>query len=99
MLGAVGEGAYFIRDHGKTATGFPGARRFDGGIERQQVGLLRHRADHIQHLANVTNLPGQLLQALTAGLHFAGHGAGAIEVVADLLAALLGQLIGGIGRL
>ncbi|MNE33969.1 hypothetical protein D3C80_1276690 [compost metagenome] len=61
--------------------------------------MLGHRADHFQHLADVTNLPGQLLQAFTAGLHFAGHGTGALKVVADLLTALLGQLIGGIGRL
>jgi len=34
-----------------------GAGGLDGGIERQQVGLLGHRADHLQHLANIPHLP------------------------------------------
>ncbi|MNJ65017.1 hypothetical protein D3C77_610090 [compost metagenome] len=42
LLGALGQAAHFIGDHGKAASGFTGARRFDGGVEGQQVGLLGH---------------------------------------------------------
>ena len=37
-------------------------RRFDGGVQRQQVGLLGDRADHFQHLADIAHLP--LLQVV-----------------------------------
>ncbi|MNZ69830.1 hypothetical protein D3C78_881450 [compost metagenome] len=51
--------AHFIRDHGKPSTLFSGAGRFDGSIERQQVGLFGNRADHLQHAADLRALCGQ----------------------------------------
>lgn len=44
----VGEGAYFVGDHGKTSTRFTRAGGFDGGVEFQQVGLLGDGADSVQ---------------------------------------------------
>jgi hypothetical protein len=35
----LGQLAHFIGHHGKTTAHFTGARRFDGCVERQQVGL------------------------------------------------------------
>ena len=35
----LGQRAYFLRDHRETATGAARARRFDGRVEREQVGL------------------------------------------------------------
>jgi hypothetical protein len=39
--GLVGERLHFGGDHGKAAAGFTGTRRFDGRIQREQVGLRR----------------------------------------------------------
>ena len=38
-----GQAAYLARDHRKAAPRFARARRLDGGIERQQIGLARDR--------------------------------------------------------
>ncbi|MNW00516.1 hypothetical protein D3C71_1960220 [compost metagenome] len=48
QLGALGQAADFVGHHGKAAAGLAGTGRFDGGIERQQVGLLGNRANHIE---------------------------------------------------
>jgi len=40
LLHALGQIAYFIRDYGKAAAMFSGARRLDGGVQCQQVGLV-----------------------------------------------------------
>ncbi|MNV09756.1 hypothetical protein D3C71_1002600 [compost metagenome] len=44
--GALRQRAHFFGHHGKAATHFPGTRRFNGGVQRQQVGLIGNRADH-----------------------------------------------------
>ena len=43
--GAAGQVAHFVRDHREATPLFAGSRRLDGGIERQQVGLLGDGAD------------------------------------------------------
>ncbi len=45
--------AHFVGDHGESQTVFPGAGRFDGGIQGQQVGLLRQIVDDFDDLADV----------------------------------------------
>ena len=40
LRGLVGQRFHFGGDHGEAAAGIAGARRLDGGVERQQVGLL-----------------------------------------------------------
>ena len=42
LLCAPGQAAHLIGNHRKTFTCRAGARRFNGGVEGQQVGLLRH---------------------------------------------------------
>ncbi|MNG29701.1 hypothetical protein D3C84_1151760 [compost metagenome] len=42
LLRAQSQAAHFIGDHGKAAPGFTGTRRFNRGIECQQVGLFGH---------------------------------------------------------
>ncbi|MNY69440.1 hypothetical protein D3C86_2073830 [compost metagenome] len=49
----MGQVADLIGHHGKTTTGLTGARRFDGSIKRQQVGLLGNAGDHFQNLPDV----------------------------------------------
>ncbi len=40
LAGRFGEVLHFARDHGEAAAGDAGARRLDGRVERQQIGLL-----------------------------------------------------------
>ena len=48
-LGPVGQLTHFGGDHGKAATRFAGTGGLDGGVEGQQVGLLRNAANGIHH--------------------------------------------------
>jgi hypothetical protein len=48
-LGPVGEFAHLGGDHGEAATRFTGAGGLDGGVQGQQVGLLRDAADGVHH--------------------------------------------------
>ena len=41
-----------LGDHGKATAGFAGARGLDGGVQRQQVGLLGHRGDQLDDVAD-----------------------------------------------
>ena len=40
FLGQGGELSYLVRHHGKSPPGFTGTRRLNGGVERQQIGLI-----------------------------------------------------------
>ncbi|MCY1408024.1 hypothetical protein D9M71_233400 [compost metagenome] len=53
FLGAMRQVTHFIGDHGKTATGFASTGGLDGGVQGQQVGLLRDAFDHIEDLPDV----------------------------------------------
>jgi hypothetical protein len=44
---------HFLRHHREAAAGLAGARRLDGRVERQQVGLLGDRADEDHHFAHL----------------------------------------------
>ena len=50
--GFLGELFHFVGDDGKTFARFAGARGFDGGVEGEQVGLLRDRGDDLDDLAD-----------------------------------------------
>ena len=54
FLAALGQLAHFRRHHGEAFAMFPGARRFDGRVQGQQVGLARD-------LLNDRDLAGDLL--------------------------------------
>ena len=45
--GVLGQLAHLIGDHGKSAASITGARRFNGGVERQQIGLLGDVVDDV----------------------------------------------------
>jgi len=69
---ALGQLAHFVGHHGKAAALLAGARRFDGGIQSQQVGLIGHVLDDLDDA-------GDLLRVLSHGLDSPGgfaHGLG-----------------------
>jgi hypothetical protein len=52
--GLTGQGLDLSGDHRKTLAGFTGARRLDGGVERQQVGLVGDLGNRINDLRDLT---------------------------------------------
>ena len=61
LLGTLGQAAYFIGHHGESTTGLAGAGRLDRRVEGQQVGLLGHGGDHIEHTADLAAFLLQLV--------------------------------------
>ncbi|MNZ35896.1 hypothetical protein D3C78_533030 [compost metagenome] len=72
-LGAPRQGPYFIGDHGKATAHLTRPRRLDGGVERQQVGLLGDAADHRQHFVDRRHFRGQLTHCTRRLANLAGH--------------------------
>jgi hypothetical protein len=56
----VGELADFVGDDSETAAGFTRTRRFDGGVECQEVGLVGNLLDQLDDAADFSVLPCRL---------------------------------------
>jgi hypothetical protein len=56
-------------DHRKAPAGFAGARGFDGGVERKQVGL---RSDDLNQIDHDIDAAGVFGKPLHGGVGFAG---------------------------
>ena len=67
--GLLGQFLDLVGHHGKALARSPGARRFDGGVQRQQIGLRGDVGDRLGHLAD-------LLGCLAELLHQRGHRGG-----------------------
>ncbi len=70
-VGAGGQGAHLIRHNGEAAPLLPGPGRLDRRIQREQVGLLRHPTDDLQHRADITSLYSAAAVRSTATALFA----------------------------
>ncbi|MCY1422379.1 hypothetical protein D3C76_1602120 [compost metagenome] len=88
---ALGQVAHFIGHHGKAAAKVAGACGFDGGVERQQVGLLGNAVDHTDHAVDFLAVFGQLANHLGGLLHAAGQPGNRVLHPADHLFATAGQ--------
>ena len=55
---AFGELAHFVGDDGKAAPLLAGTRRFDRGVERQQVGLVGNRTNRLDDAADLRGVVG-----------------------------------------
>ena len=64
LLGLIGEVLDLGGDHGKAAAGLAGTRRFDGGVERQQVDLAGDVADQLHDAAHRLRRRAQTLRLL-----------------------------------
>ena len=81
--GLLGEFAHLIGHHGESPTGFTSTGCFNGGVERQQVGLVRNLLDHlndpldtptgIRQLTSaargISRIPCQLADSVTGSVH------------------------------
>ena len=72
--GLLRQGFDLRGDHGKTAAGGAGARRLDGGIERQQRGLRSDCLDQFHHRADALGGGGEAAHGAVGALEI-GHGA------------------------
>ncbi|MNZ68252.1 hypothetical protein D3C78_865150 [compost metagenome] len=52
LAGTRGQVPYLIGHHGKTASVFTGTRRFNGGVQRQQVGLVGNSTNRLHNLSD-----------------------------------------------
>ena len=98
LRGAMGQRTHFVCHHGKATPGFTGTGRFNGGVERQQVGLLGNRADHVQHFADVAALGGQAFNHRSGVLYVLGHGLDRADGFHHTVAPFTGSLVGLAGR-
>ena len=84
-------------DHGEALAGFAGARRLDGGVERQQVGLPGDVADQLDHVADLLRAVGEPCDLAVGCARLVGRKpddvAGVGELAADL-ADRARQLVG-----
>ena len=87
--GTLGQFTHFIGHHRKAAPLFTGARRLDGRIQRQQVRLLGHIADHRHNRRDVVDLIGQLINPLLRLAHIAFNIGQATDCCEDGLVAIV----------
>ena len=94
LTGASGQAAHLVGDHGKAAALFTGTRGLDGGVERQQVGLLGDAADGLHDAADHFRLLADGTDAFGGAVQLAGDALHDLDGVLHHLGTLLG---GGIG--
>ncbi|MNT41056.1 hypothetical protein D3C72_1774050 [compost metagenome] len=97
-LGARGQTAHFVGDHGKAPALLTGPGGLDGGIQREQVGLIGNGADNLQHPANFLTVGGQLQHQLAQSVDMPGQFANGRHGTAHDFAAVTRLAVGSIGR-
>ena len=97
-LGPGGEGAYFIGHHGEAATLFTGARRFDGGVEGQQVGLTGNRANHPENLGDALSVLLHVFDFMGGAGHFIDQRNHAVGRLAHHHPRTVGVFVGALGE-
>ena len=89
LRGLRGERLHLRGDDREAAAGFAGARRLDGGVERQQVGLLGDRGDQLHDVADAARRLRQLVDAAVGLLRLlhrlVGDPARLLHLAADLV--------------
>ncbi len=97
LLRAVGQIADFVSHHSETASMFARPRRFDGRIQRQQIGLLGNVLDQRHHFADLANRLIQfgrlLFTGFGLGFHLPDHRNDGIRVALHLIDHLAGAFI------
>ena len=98
LRGLLGERLYLGSHDREAAAGFAGARRLDGGVERQQVGLPRDGVDQFDDVADAGCRLRQFADAVVGGAGLidglAGHPRRFLHLAADLVDGR-GHLLGG----
>ena len=79
---SFGELAHFVCDHREASPLLAGSRGLDGGVEREQVGLIGDLADQLDDAAD---LAGPLIEFLYRSGGLAGLAGKAVEIVGDVV--------------
>src|SRR5262245_1869891 len=86
--GLPGQRLHLGGNHRKAAPGLAGARRLDGGVEREQVGLSGNRLDQAHHLADAGGGVAELGHGADGAARLAdrarGHFRGAVRLAGNL---------------
>ncbi|MNF83683.1 hypothetical protein D3C84_660100 [compost metagenome] len=98
-LGASGQAAHFVGDHGKAAARLPRPRRLDGGVEGEEVGLLGDAFDHFEDLPDVHGFAVQRFDVDARRADFAGQFVHHRNRALDHLTPVFGLLARGRGLL
>ena len=89
LRGLLGERLHFRRHDRKAAAGFAGARRLDGGVERQKIGLARDGVDQFDDVADAGGCLRQFADAVVGRARlfdgFARHPGQFLDLTADLV--------------
>ena len=85
--------AHFVRHHRKSASLLARARRFDGRIQRQQVGLVGDLLDGIGNHADTLNGHAQFGDGFTRRLHRGRHLAGRRDAEFHVAAVFINDLL------
>ena len=68
LIRSFSQGPHLFRDHREAAALVAGARRLNGCVQRQQVGLIGNPADRERDLADRLGPPGKFLDHFHIGL-------------------------------
>ena len=99
IRGALGQRPHLIDHDGKTTPLLTGPRGFDGGIERQQVGLFGNRADRAENRLDVVAVLLQLLHRLGAMADLLAQAPDVIHRGINLLLPGVGVPLAVVGRI
>ncbi len=71
LLRAAGQRPYLVSHHRESTPRLAGTGCLDGGIERQQIGLLGNGTNHVEHADDAFHVLLQSLQRLAAAAQLA----------------------------
>jgi len=97
--GLFGQLAHLVGHNGKAAPGIARARGLNGGVKRQQVGLVGDVADDVHDLADALGLGPQFGHVGFEGHGLALHAADGLHHLVDELRAQLGLVLGLVGQI
>ena len=109
VLGRARQRLDLLRHHREAAPGIARAHRLDGGVEREQIGLLGDRRNEADDIADLGRRGLQPVDALAGGggrlAGIVGERAGVAHLAADLVGGFgeffrgIGEVMGVLGRL
>src|SRR2546426_1134120 len=103
---ALRELAHLVGDDGEAAAGLSRAGGFDGGVEREQVGLIGDLLDHLQDLADLLRAaaqagddPGRVLHGLGDRAHAGDRASDRLVSGARVVGGAAADAVGLLGDL
>ena len=90
LLSARSQCPHFIGHHGKPPALFAGPRRFNGGIECEQIGLFGHTANHVDNGTDALDVRAQLFNHRGRRLGFIRQPSHRLQCVGDNASTLGG---------